>query len=234
MTNLTGDSRIAHDEAVLLLPWYVTGRLSDFDTRRMQRHLAECERCRAEATAQQALKSAMGSASSIDYAPQASLSKLMERIDASEPGRMRLKSWLTQWRPIGSDSRRRSARKWVWTLTIATGVQAMAIVVLLAAVGWFALRPAPPAAYQTLTTVTGEPVHGAAVRIVFDDSLRNTEMQSLLHSIDARIVSGPTSAGAYTIQFDRETGKARSAAEMAQWLRAQPGVRFAEPVIRQE
>lgn len=224
------DSRIEHEEAVLLLPWYVTGRLSDLDIRRMQRHLAECGRCSAEAAMQQEIKAAMCSAPSVDYTPQASLAKLMERVDAQEQRR----SWLSRMVPRGPLAARSSARTWIRTLTIAAGAQAVAIIALLAVVVWFVFRAAPPAMYQTLTTVTESSAQAAAVRVVFDESLRVDEMQSLLRSIDARIVSGPTAVGAYTIHLDYTDGAARSAIEVAEWLRVQPGVRFAEPVVRRQ
>ena len=240
MTKLD-DSRIGHDEAALLLPWHVTGRLSDLDARRVQRHLAECRLCADEAAAQQSVKAAMCGAPAIDYTPQASLAKLMERIDAQEQSGTRCKSWsseavswLSRIAPRCSLMPRRSARVWIRTLAITAGVQAMAIVVLIAAVGWFALRSAP-STYRTLTNVADQStVDAAAVRVVFDESLRVDEMHSLLRSMSARIVSGPTAVGAYTLRLDNDDGVAKSAAEVAGWLRVQPGVRFAEPVVHRE
>jgi anti-sigma factor RsiW len=235
MTDLEDDSHIAHEDAVLLLPWYVTGRLSDLDALRMQRHLAECESCNAEATAEQTLRASIGGAPVVRYAPQASLAKLLERIDAQErkkaAWRARL-SWMVPRWPLAP---RRSARAWMRTLAIAAGVQATAIIVLFGVVSWFAFRSAPPADYRTLTAMeVGSSANAAAVRVVFDESLRVTDMQSLLRSIGARIVSGPTQVGAYTIHVDAEDPSAKSAAQIAHWLRAQPGVRFAEPIVLQE
>jgi anti-sigma factor RsiW len=227
------DHRIEHEEAELLLPWHVTGRLNELDARRMQRHLAECAHCSAEAAAQQGIRSSMCSAPAVEYTPQASLSKLMERIDAREQRRTKWRSRLSWMLPGSPLVPRSSARAWIRTLTIATGVQALAIVVLLAAVGWFAFDSAPSSDYRTLTSAAEEaPAGGSAVRVVFDESLRIEEMQSLLRSIDGRIVSGPTAAGAYTIHVG--AGSVQDAPELAQWLRAQPGVRLAEPVVRRE
>ena len=44
-----------HREIQLLLPWYVTGRLDEADTARVETHLAGCAKCRAELKVEQRL-----------------------------------------------------------------------------------------------------------------------------------------------------------------------------------
>lgn len=234
MTQRGEESPIPHDEALLLLPWYISGRLSDALARRVQQHIAGCKSCSEDASMQSALKDSIGSTPAIEYTPHASLAKLMERIEAQKCRRTAWLTWIPRLAP-SSSLPPRSAKRWVRTLAIATSVQAAAIIALLAAVGWFAMRSVVPSSYQTLTATAEErSTSGVLVRVVFEDSFRIAELRSLLYSMDARIVAGPTSVGAYTIELDVRSRKAISAAAVAESLRMQPGVRFAEPIVGRE
>src|SRR5215213_8577686 len=79
-----------HEEAFDLIPWSITGRIEADDQLRLQRHLVECAACRVELAEQQRVRSAVRREySNIEYAPQASLQKLMARIDATEASAVR-------------------------------------------------------------------------------------------------------------------------------------------------
>jgi hypothetical protein len=55
-------------------------------------------------------------------------------------------------------------------------------------------------------------------------------MRSLLESIDAQIVAGPNTAGAYTLRVGGEAVESRARAKLLERLRGDPLIRFAEAV----
>ena len=81
------DARTVHDEAFELIPWLVNGRISRSEQESVERHLLQCDACRLEVEEQRRLRQAIRrDISKVEYAPQASLQKLLARIDASERG----------------------------------------------------------------------------------------------------------------------------------------------------
>jgi hypothetical protein len=180
-----------------VLPWYVNGRL------------------------------AAAQAASVDYAPQASLAKLMDRVAASENGRWRLLRFAGR---RGREAHRRSGIN-LRSLLITAGAQSLIVALIVAGASWLMFQSVAPVRFQTLSepwNVT--PGSAGLVRVVFDDALPLSDVQALLRAVDGRIVDGPTASGVYTIE--RRPGAVHSDDAVAEWLRAQAGVRFAEPVAR--
>jgi anti-sigma factor RsiW len=74
-----------HRECWDLLPWLVTGRLSQSDRARVELHLKECASCRDELAAQRRLHELVASADErVIYSPASSFEKLWSRVEELE------------------------------------------------------------------------------------------------------------------------------------------------------
>jgi hypothetical protein len=71
----------------------------------------------------------------------------------------------------------------------------------------------------------------AQLRVVFTPNLTLSELESLLHSIDAYISAGPTEAGVFTLTLAPGRNSSAEVAQRLAALRADANVRFAEPVM---
>lgn len=210
-----------HRECWDLLPWLANERLTANDTRRIEAHLRQCNSCQAELAAQRRLRDAVrGSAEPVVLAPQASLQKLMARIDEEEPAGAGI--------PRPARVPRRAPRtRW---LAIAAGIQAFAIAALLGTVWWQSHEWMTAPRFSTLTTPSSVP-EGPVIRIVFREHITIAELNELLRSLDAHIVSGPSTAGVYTVQLTKARRTNEHTEEVAAQLRNDPRVSFSEPAI---
>jgi anti-sigma factor RsiW len=178
-----------HDECQLLVPWFVNGTLSESQRQRVETHLARCASCRAEVAEQSLLREHMGRHESVVYTPQASLQKLLSRID-SEPTEPR--AVLLQ--PASGVA---TSQRWLVAAAVLS-----AIAVMTAGLSWWRMqdeRMAPR--YMTLTSESDELAHTPAARVVFAPAANVARVSELLRRHHARIVAGPTEAGVYTLTF---------------------------------
>jgi len=219
-----------HDEAFELIPWLVNGRLSGEERDRLERHLAECARCRHELEAQHRLRKAMRRAdSNIEYAPHASFQKLWRRIeespqaDASDEGIDR--------GARRSDAPPAESRAWVrqrrWMM--AAGAVLAVGVGLLAATEWRALSPDRASEYRTASAPPAQPDRDGQIRAVFSPNVTVEELTRIVSETRLTIVGGPSDSGVYTLAVQQ--GQDLPVADAIARLRSDPRVRFAEPVI---
>ncbi len=75
MTSPTDLERV-HRETRDLIPWWVNGRLTGEEARRVESHLAQCAECRADVDVEHRVRAAVRQKSPVEYAPQVSLQKL--------------------------------------------------------------------------------------------------------------------------------------------------------------
>ena len=213
-------ARSAHEHAWQLLPWFVTARVSADDAQRIERHLETCAECRAELETQRELSAAFRADEPVMLAPQASLQKLLSRIDASTPDAAVFES-----EPYRAPKPR--THRW---LAIAAAVQAIAIGALLVVL-WqqFDERLHAPR-FSTMTSSADQSASGAILRIVFRPETPATDLQRVVRSIDAEIVSGPTEAGVYTLRLHRTASDAQVAETLSR-IRREHEVVFAEHVL---
>jgi anti-sigma factor RsiW len=207
----------AHREVERLLPWYVNGTLDDELRERVQLHLADCVRCRRELEQCHELKLAC-SDTVIAHDVGAAFERLRQRIETSEKETTRRRRFdfaRFEWR---------EAPTWLrWT----AAVQLLAIVALsLSVIGYEPLAPA----YRTLgnadaqaTVESGAPSHHLVV--VFDSELSQARMRVLLRASQARVIDGPSEAGAYVLALPADR-----VAAVQEALRAAPGVVMVERV----
>ena len=194
-----------HVEAERLLPWLVNGTLQDEERVLVEQHLVDCTQCQREVAwlrALQAQTARDGKTTDAADTGQA-VQRLRRRIDTERVSR-RVEVQQTGWHQRGQ------RRPWLhW----AIAAQAAIILVLGIALihdSW------PAAAYRTLGAAD---VPSAQLVVVFDPHVSEAQMRRLVRASDARIVDGPTDAGAYVLSVPSAHAKA-----VREALRAAPGV----------
>lgn len=167
------DYRTRHREAVLLLPWLVSGQLEEGDRGTVEQHLPECEACRADLAGELALSGAV-----INHPIAADLgwAVLRERVAPKPRARAPL-------------PRRRWSRPAAWVVA----AQAAAIVALVFVSPM--MRPAAP--YRVLGA-TPDRVKGNVI-VMFRPDARSDAVSGALASLGARVVDGPTEGGAFVL-----------------------------------
>ena len=208
----------AHDESMRLLPWLLNGTLDADERAFVEGHLKDCTRCRSELETLRGVQAACERIDD-DSPPPAAFARLRARIDASEPSA--ISSWRARLSALADGWRR--APGWL------RGLAWVQAVVLLAVVAGWSLRgpPAPSQpAYRTLgsgaATVAALPGE-ARLLLVFAPETDQGSTRRLLRATGARIVDGPSDAGAYVVAVD-----ARRAAAARDALRAADGVQLVE------
>jgi hypothetical protein len=216
--------RSEHFEIQELLPWWVNGTLGADERGAVERHLAACDACRAEAEHCRTLARELERTTAPAPAPHpAQLARLEERIARGDLDR-----------EDAPPARRRGlvrvpprATRWV------IGLQAAALAACLLWIGSLerAPGPGPSGPYHTLSS----PVRSrtASVRVVFAPDATEREIRSLLLEIRAEIVSGPSPLGAYGLALAPAAAGESQEAVLAR-LRSDPKVRLAEPVLGRE
>jgi hypothetical protein len=170
-----------HDTVQQLLPWHINGTLSADETARVEAHLAECEDCRADLAAER------------DLAREVALLPL-DVEDGWQAMALRLGE-----EPAGNVRRFPLLRRTVPLGWAVGGALAASVALAVALVGL--QQPAP--ADQTFHTL-GSPSAAAPGQMIvlFRPDTTEQQMRAILSAQGARIVDGPTAAGAYVLRID--------------------------------
>lgn len=196
-----------HHEAQRLLPWLANGTLESGEHGWLQEHLDHCADCRRGLQDLQALRAAILESGPSPADADAGWQRMRSRIVA-------LRGDAPAAERGTRVSRRRRAPRWLaWT------VAAQALLVAGLAIAWWGLR-APAPAYHTLGST---PLPVGDLLVVFDPRISEAQLRRLLDASDARIVDGPTDAGAYVLSVPE--GRAERVRDA---LRAAPGVTMVE------
>jgi hypothetical protein len=139
------------------------------------------------------------------------------------------------------ENRRHSIREWVRKIRLtfeetpsrvrwALAAQA-AVIVLLAGAVVLQHSASPGPLYRTLSDAGAIPESGRShIQVIFAEDITEREMRTLLKSIGAMIVSGPSPVAVYTLGIPAgdsdASGRIR---ETLAVLRAHPKIRLAEP-----
>jgi hypothetical protein len=219
-----------HHDCWQMLPWIVSGRISAGERQRVERHLLECTECREELDEQRALCDLVRGEESVVLAPQASLQKLMSRIDASlvggsEPIEAVDADAVSPHAPL----RAHPIPRWI---AVAAAVQTVAIAALLTLIWQQRDAEMNAPRFTTLTNTTATDLHGPILRVVLEPQMTNAQLQNLLLGVNAQIVSGPTEAGVYSLTL-KSTPRIGSVTAVLEKVRATQGVIFAEHVSRE-
>jgi hypothetical protein len=227
-----------------LLPWHVAGTLSAGEQAMVAQHLASCAACRADVALERHVLAAEREPAPplpAGLDPEAALARLMPRLDevpgaahAAPAAPAVAATNAAHAAPArGAPATASGAASLLRLLQRAAGAfngggwRNWALAAQLAVIVGLGALLAPPGdgpdpAYRALgsgTAATPDMV------VMFQPDARLDHVQLLLQASGARIVDGPTVTGAYLIDVD--------AARMPQLLaalRADPGVRLAEPL----
>jgi hypothetical protein len=203
-----------HRLAVEALPWLVNGTLEGAELKQVERHVAECVRCRRELNSLRIFQAAVAS-DERDPALVDSLARLRGRLDELESGHRK-----RVWRLLSRGWS--ESQPWVKALVAA---QALLLIGLAGALTNRTVQHAEPGAplYRTLGDAA-TPTRGDGLVVVFRGETSVSHVNGALLQIKGRVVSGPNTAGAYTIEVP--TGDRLRALEL---LRGDTAVVFAEP-----
>jgi anti-sigma factor RsiW len=172
-----------HEETRLLLPWYATGRLESDDAARVEAHIADCPRCRAELKLERRLKAEVAD---LPSAVDQGWAAMLERL---QPPARRAVGW--SWFSNRAGGLWRTGRPWIgWA--VAAGVGAVLVAGALSP-----RSPMPLAAYHTLATAPA--ARPGNVVVVFQPGATEAQMRAALMASGARLVDGPTAADAYVL-----------------------------------
>jgi hypothetical protein len=207
-----------HAETLELLPWLANGTLAGAELARVEAHLAQCPTCRARLEWERRLRGNGGQARPPvpPLSPTLAYARLSPRLGSQEGGAGVQVRW----------SRLAAANDPRW-LRAAAAVQLGVIFVLGLIVAWPAGHRVDGAGRNAAgySALGARPAAPGSLVVTFDPATPEQELRRILQASGARIVDGPTAAGAYVLDV-----AAGDAGPTLSSLRAEPAVTLAEPL----
>ena len=229
MTDLARPTNQSHAEQQTLLPFYVNGSLTGAELATMQEHVRSCITCSRELWLEKRTLEAFSSASIIEQSAQASLQRVLQRIntEATPNPPQRLS-------PVASHSR---PRAWFGRLSHPRIMRAAGLALVLALLVVTVtprmlkstLTDSVPALYRTLARTDSAPASGIYdIHVVVRSGVETNRLQTVLAAVAGEIVAGPNSVGAITVRVRRLGQPGHDLSTALAQLRRQPEVVFAE------
>lgn len=224
------------EEARLLLPWYITGKLNEAERRLVEKALEEYPELRHEY--QHELKMVdmiRGNAGLLNLkaldTTEHRLGKLMRRIEQEQATASQQKPQAAT-TGSGKFSLRGFLRNLIpstdW-LTPANAVFATLLVIQAALIGW-TLHDKPTDFFTVTSTDENQgqtPVQGMALLVGFNDDARLGEVNDFLKQWNARIFDGPDAGNLFRIELrDNEPGSPQSKVTLQQIKKNQQLINF--------
>lgn len=183
MAEIINLRRNPHDEVQELLPWLVNGTLAPEEAEKVEGHLADCADCRAELESERKLAAVFAG---IPLDTESGWERMQALMTAKEEA------------PV-------QPRRGLWHRRVPVGWAVVSPLAAAAAVGLVFInvtpnRPAEPQYRALGATASATP---ANLVVQFAPATSVSDMQTLLASVDARLVDGPTSTGAYLLHVDQ-------------------------------
>jgi anti-sigma factor RsiW len=202
-----------HGEATQLLPWLVNDTLNSDERAGVERHLVQCVACRNEVENLCALQACIARDDGDPLLTQAfgRINARLEETECAPDPRRILRRIALQWKQTGP---------WLRGTVMAQAAGLALLTIVL-------LAQSAPQYYRTLGATPVRASLDTDLVVVFNAALPEREVRSLLLRLRARIVDGPSPAGAYTLQVAR--GEQQLALAV---LRREGSVIFAEPAPR--
>jgi hypothetical protein len=207
-----------HERIQALLPWFVTDRLEATERAEVDAHLSGCPDCRAEERLERRLGAEVAAMPMDVEQSWARLRARLERPSASQ-GRGSGGGLAAAWRDLGRNLR--GGPPWMgW----AMAAQAAAMVLLLG-LNLPHARPGPAVDTRYHALAAALPRGTGNVVVMFRPDTSEQDLRAALLAGQARLVDGPTAAGAYVLNVP-ETRRAGALTA----LRRRAGVVMAEPI----
>ena len=212
-----------HRDLQDLLPWYVNGQLDAVEQAQLEGHLHDCALCQAELKVQRQLETEI---KRLPISAEEGWSQMRRRLEAENRPARSPWAWLRALAPRGRKSElgglmaggRSGGGAWAaapgWAMAGVLGLVSTAVL----------LTYAQPARYHALSAAR-TPAATGNVLVMFRPDTREKDMRAALQDSAARLVDGPTAAGAYVLQVPA-AGRADALAR----LRARAEVELAEPI----
>ena len=211
-----------HPEGALL-PWYLNGTLREDERRQVDQHLSSCASCRAELDELAQLNVQLHEV----YATQ---SEPSSRLQRAVLGQVALEASTKGAKSVSGPQRLKGLDEWFRSLFAPRWAPALVVTLLVAQLGlllWSMTRPT--LLDQVTTRGLGAPT--VRLRVVFQETASERQIRSLVQGLRGRIVDGPTSDGAYIMEFP--AGDQAAAQKKVDVLRSQrESVRTVEPVTQ--
>lgn len=196
-----------HRDIEMLLPWYASGRLDGEDIARVEAHLETCAQCRAAVEQEGRMKAAVAD---LSFPVDLGWQKLQARIAPDQRHRSDM-----------ADTARPRWRAPTWPVGLAAFAGAQTTLLILALLLFRPVAPQPD--YHMLGA--GGVRTGGNMLVMFRPDTSEQDLRAILVRVQARLVDGPTAAGAYVV----ETPPERRDAALAS-LRSQPLILLAQPI----
>ncbi len=197
-----------HAAVDALLPFYANRTLRGEELERVEQHLAACAACRREVDW---LKDVFAACAAMAPLPEGERKRAAGTFASGGPA--------MPGPPARGALAWRSAPAWMRMLLAAQ----LAAVVFLGTL--LSLNAADESSYRTLGADVRPATAGDAIAVLFDPAISEAELRRVVTAVGARIVDGPTTTHAFVLAVPSGQSKA-----VVQRLRAEPGVRFAEPM----
>jgi hypothetical protein len=209
------------------IPWIVNGTLPEGELPAASQHLQGCSDCRDELAFQQHIAESLVSRSPADVDPQQAWQQLRARIEAPGSADDSDATGTTR------GTRRMAAvhSHWSGWLVAAVVVQAVGLGILGSTL-WSRQVASPAistAPYRTLSAAEPAGMSAATIRVVFAGDMTIGRMQQLLDQAGLQVISGPSSAGVWSLGPTGDSSRVATQSALRQ-LRANGDVHFAEAV----
>lgn len=180
-----------HQEAELL-PWYLTGALSEPERRQVAHHLESCKACREELDEITQIRQDLATVYASQPVPSSQLARsVMARVDEQARPQANPQT-VRRAGVLGLDQWIRSLLLPQWAPTFVV----LLLVVQTALLVWIGIPATTP------DHVSSRSVGAQTARIIvtFHATATMGQIQSLLQDLQGRIIAGPTDDGRYTIE----------------------------------
>lgn len=192
-----------HQDVQQLFPWLLNGTLSLGEVEQVEAHLAQCASCRDELELDRKLAEMV---ERMSLEPGSSLETIGQRFEPTSKVRQAATLWHRRV-PLG------------WAIA-SPAMAAAAVAIVIVALPQH--QPSEPS-YHALASPLAAP--SANLVVQFERGTRVDDMQEALHSVNARLVDGPTETGAYLLRVDL----AKRDLVLKQ-LRDNPAISLAQPI----
>jgi hypothetical protein len=219
-----------HQDAFVLLPWYVNSSLEQAEIQRLVAHLENCRVCQMELKELQKLSAWANRQPPMSINAQNALNSLMMRINDAE-------SDTTSQTGQQTDGRFFSIKRCMSSGISGNKIFSIrftqaAAVILIVAVFFQTNKSVEEAPlFRTLSSDHRLELGNQDLRVVFTQDISESELQHIISSLPGLVLSGPNESGVYIIRVLENKGEIQDINIWLMKLRSHKAVIFAEPAF---